>query len=78
MCDLFKELEGNEGDEGRGRGGRGKEYGVVVVAMEMTRNVPVPPGCPHRLIGPKPRPVPSIGCHRFQNPKYHLEYQSDW
>lgn len=49
---------GQQGERGWGSRGTGKEGGVAVVAMETTRNVPVAPGCPHRLMGPKPRPVP--------------------
>lgn len=68
-------LQGAGGQQGGG-GGEGRREGVVV-AMEMTRNVPVAPGCPHRLMGPKPRPVPSTVCHRFQDPKCHLECRWD-
>lgn len=41
--------------------------GVGLVAMEMTRNVLDAPGCPCRLMGPKPGPVPQWFCHTFQN-----------
>lgn len=54
----------------------GGEGGLV--AMEMTRNVLDAPGCPCRLMGPKPGPVPQWFCHSFQNPKCQLVYQKDW
>lgn len=59
VCDLFKKLEGNEWGMWGRREGEGGRKGLAVVAMEMTRNASVAPGCPHRLIGSKPRPVPS-------------------
>lgn len=60
----------SEGEIFLGRGG--------LVAMEMTRNVLDAPGCPCRLMGPKPGPVPQWFCHSFPNPKCQLEYQKDW
>lgn len=66
MCDLFKEMEG------RGGGGSGGlEGGAGIVAMVMTRNVHVNGSLaisPHRLMGPKPRPVPSLSVTDSKDP----------
>lgn len=66
VCDLFKEMEGRGRGGGRTWESRGRVGGAGIVAMAMTWNVHVTPGSgslaisPHRLMGPKPRPVPSL------------------
>lgn len=57
VCDPFEELQGSGGGRREREDGCGNYGGMVT--MEMTWNVRVAPGRPLRVIGPKPRPVPS-------------------
>lgn len=81
VCDLFKELEGSGG--GAVFGGRWEEGADRVVAMAMTWNAHVAPGnsslaiSSHRLMGPRPRPVPLPSVTDSRNPSCHEECRWD-